>query len=64
METLEQKLDRELSEIPKEELIQKCCNILSDICNGGKKFVMTVPPSKNCSDMLLAELISRYRENK
>ena len=64
METPIQKLDRELSEISKEELIKKCYDILSDICQGGKKFTMTVPPSKNCSDMLLAELINRYKENR
>lgn len=64
METPIQKLDKELSEIPKEELIEKCHKILSDICQGAKKFTMTVPPSKNCSDMLLAELINRYKENR
>ena len=56
-------LDHILSEIPKDEIIKKSRDIISDICKGGKKFTMHVPPSKNCSDMILCEVIKRYENH-
>ncbi|MCJ8153229.1 hypothetical protein MKJ01_05570 [Chryseobacterium sp. SSA4.19] len=57
-----EELNRQLAEIPKDKLIEKCDAILTDLCNGGKKFTMTVPPTRNSSDLLIAELIRRYKE--
>lgn len=57
----QEELDRQLSEIPDEVLIEKSWAILSDWCAGGKKFTMSVPPTKNCPDLIVAELIERFK---
>lgn len=57
----EEILNKQLSEIPDETLIEKSKEILRDWCNGGKKFTMSVPPTKNCPDLLIAELIERFK---
>lgn len=56
-------LRKQIEAIPKEELIEKVDQILSDLCHGGKKFRMTVPPNRYDSDLLIAELIRRYKES-
>lgn len=56
-----QELNKQLSGISNEILIEKCEAILTDLCNGGKKFIMNVPPTKNCSDLLITELITRFK---
>lgn len=57
----QKELDKQLSEIPDEVLIEKSRAILSDWCSGGKKFTMSVPPTKNCPDLIIAELIGRFK---
>lgn len=57
----EETLNKQLSEIPDETLIEKSREILKDWCNGGKKFTMSIPPTKNCPDLLIAELIDRFK---
>lgn len=57
----EEILNKQLSEIPDETLIEKSKEILLDWCNGGKKFTMSVPPTNNCPDLLMAELIERFK---
>ena len=57
----QEELNRQLSEIPDEILIEKSWAILSDWCAGGKKFTMSVPPTKNCPDLIVAELIERFK---
>jgi hypothetical protein len=49
-------------EMTDEELVEKCTNLVSDLCrSGGSKFTMRVPLDINDSDMLLSELIRRYK---
>lgn len=43
------------------ELIEKCERVVHDTCETGT-FTMSVPPSVNDGDMLLCELIRRYKE--
>lgn len=43
------------------ELIEKCERVVHDTCETGT-FTMSVPPSVNDGDMLLCELIKRYRK--
>lgn len=57
----QEELDRQLSEISDEVLIEKSRAILSDWCAGGKKFTMSVPPTRNCPDLIVAELIERFK---
>lgn len=57
----QEELDRQLSEIPDEVLIEKSTAILNDWCAGGNKFTMSVPPTKNCPDLIVAELIERFK---
>jgi hypothetical protein len=59
----QEELDRQLSEIPDEVLIEKSIAILQDWCKGGKNFTMSVPPTKNCPDLLIAELIERFKKH-
>lgn len=61
MRITQEELDRQLSGIPDEVLIEKSRAILSDWCAGGKKFTMSVPPTKNCPDLIVAELIERFK---
>lgn len=65
MDTTEEKLNNELASISDQELYNSCIFILSDICsNGLKNFTMTVPPQVTDSDMLLGELLKRFKEDK
>lgn len=57
----QEELNRQLSEIPDEVLIEKSTAILNDWCAGGNKFTMSVPPTKNCPDLIVAELIERFK---
>lgn len=61
MKITQEELERQLSEIPDEVLIEKSTAILSDWCTGGKKFTMSIPPTKNCPDLIVAELIERFK---
>lgn len=55
-------LNKQLSEITDEVLIEKSREILNDWCNGGKNFTMSIPPTKNCPDLLISELIERFKK--
>lgn len=61
MKIIQEELERQLSEIPDEVLIEKSTAILNDWCAGGKKFTMSIPPTKNCPDLIVAELIERFK---
>lgn len=61
MKITQEELERQLSEIPDEVLIEKSTAILNDWCAGGKKFTMSIPPTKNCPDLIVAELIERFK---
>ena len=48
--------------MPDAELIERCEKVIHDVCEtGGKKWTMCVPPQVNDSDMLLCELIRRFK---
>ena len=58
----ENEFQQKQSEMSDMELIEKAQNEVSKLCEtGGKSLRMTVPPSVNDTDMLLCELINRFK---
>ena len=52
-----------LSKIPNEELISVCEGEITDLAkSGGKTFRMSIPPSINDTDIILSELVERYKK--
>lgn len=57
-----EKFQQQLRDISNLELTEKAQSILSKLCStGGKSFTMTVPPRLDDSDMILSELIERFK---
>lgn len=60
--TKEDRFIKELSDIPDTELAKLAEKAVFDMCqSGGRSFTMTVPPRVTDSDMLLSELIERFK---
>ena len=57
-----EKLNKELSEIPDSELIEKGRKWVSDLCaSGGRKWSLRVPPDpENDPDLIFSEIMRRY----
>lgn len=61
----QEQLEEELANIPDVELYKKCRDILSSICQHGmRKFTMSVPVMPSDSDMLLGEIMRRFKEDR
>ena len=59
----QEQLDRELSEISDSELHEKVMELLSKLCKtGGKAFTMSVPVKSDDTDMLIGELLKRFKQ--
>lgn len=58
----EQQFNKKQAAMPDEELAEKCEKLIYEMSkSGGKKRRMCVPPQVNDSDMLLCELVRRFR---
>jgi hypothetical protein len=56
-------LNEKLAAISTPELLEKCGQIISDLCrSGAKSWALRVPPSINCPDMLLTEALRRLKD--
>ena len=59
--TVEQ-FDKKQSEMPDNELLEKTRKSLSKLCEtGGKSLSMSVPPNVDDFDMLVCELMRRFK---
>ena len=57
-----EEFDQKQSEMPDKELLEKTQKLLSKLCEtGGKSLSMSVPPSVNDFDMLICELMRRFK---
>jgi translation initiation factor 2 alpha subunit (eIF-2alpha) len=58
-----EEFDEKMAAISDTELCENVQKAISDLCKtGGKSLRMSVPPSKNDTDMLLCELLNRYKK--
>ena len=54
---------QKLEEIPSKELAEKADEMVNKLCrSGGNSFTMTVPPRLDDTDIILAELIRRFKK--
>ena len=59
--TIEQ-FEKKQSEMTDKELLEKTSQLLSKLCKtGGKSLSMSVPPNINDFDMLVCELMRRFK---
>lgn len=59
----EEILNKRLSEIPKDKLIELAEKEVRDLCEtGGKSIHLRIPPSEYDTDMILCELIKRFKK--
>jgi len=62
MGTLEE-FNKEVENIPDDELINKCRDWIHKLCEtGGRVWLLKVPVDKYDPDILLSEIISRYEK--
>lgn len=62
MSETEKEFKERVNRITNAELIEMADNIVSKLCKtGGESFKMTVPPMADDSDIVLSELIRRYK---
>lgn len=54
-------LEEKVQAIDNELLLEKCENLVLRLCESPRAWEMSVPPFKYDSDMMLMELIRRYR---
>lgn len=53
----------EVKAIPDSELIQMANKAISGLCgHGDRAFVMTVPPRKDDTDIVLSEIVQRFEK--
>ena len=58
----EEQFDKKQSEKPDKELLEKTRKSLSKLCEtGGKSLSMSVPPNVDDFDMLVCELMRRFK---
>lgn len=60
----EKVLEEKVQAIDDELLLEKCENLVLKLCESPKAWEMSVPPFKYDSDIILMELIRRYRKAK
>ena len=57
-----EQFQEQVKSIPNDELIKKAELIVSNLCKtGAKSFTMSVPPRVGDSDIILSELIQRFK---
>lgn len=62
-QTPDEILRKKQQEMSNEELAEKVDKAVSDMCKSGvKTFRMSIPPSVNDTDMLISELVRRFKE--
>lgn len=59
-----EEFSKKLEKIPNGKLIEMAHTALSNLCStGGRSFTMTVPPRTDDTDMILSEVITRFKNN-
>lgn len=59
------KFNKEMKAISDSDLINSCDRIISDLCKtGGSSWRLQVPPSINDPDILLSELVERFKSQQ
>lgn len=62
MEELEE-LNEKLAKISDKDLAEQVSNLISKLCRSGSSaFIMSVPVNVSDSDMILCELVRRFKE--